>query len=278
MSRIASRFAELKKTGRAAFVPFITAGDPDTDASFSILEKLPAAGADLIELGVPFSDPMADGPAIQASSLRALKAGMNLHKVLDLVRRFRKADTKTPLVLMGYYNPIHAYGTARFANDAADAGVDGLITVDLPPEEDELLRTAAAARAIDIVRLATPTTDDARLKVVLSGAGGFLYYVSIAGVTGTKSFSESDVHAAVSRLKNAGGLPVAVGFGIRTPAQAAGIARFADGAVVGSAIVDRIANGAARGAAHSAMVKDVVEFCRSLADSVHAARSNTVVG
>jgi len=275
MSRIATRFAELKSANRAAFVPFITAGDPDAETTAALLDKLPAAGADLIELGVPFSDPMADGPAIQASSLRALEAGMNLHKVLDLVRRFRKHDKTTPLVLMGYYNPIHDYGTARFAKDAAEIGVDGVITVDLPPEEDEVLRLPAMAQGLDIVRLATPTTDDVRLRTVLDGAGGFLYYVSIAGVTGTKSFSNDDVRAAVARLKAASGLPCAVGFGIRTPEQAAGIAAFADGAVVGSAIVDRIAAGAGRERAD--LVDDVVKYCATLAQSVHAARATSVI-
>src|SRR5580658_11134073 len=221
MSRIAARFAELRKANRAAFVPFITAGDPDADTSFAILERLPKAGADLIELGVPFSDPMADGPAIQASSLRALKGGMTLAKTLDLVQRFRRKNTTTPIVLMGYYNPIHRYGTARFARDAAAAGVDGLITVDLPPEEDEVLRIPAAAQGLDVVRLATPTTDAKRLGTVLSGASGFLYYVSIAGVTGTKNFEADDVREAVARLKASTELPCAVGFGIKTPEQAA---------------------------------------------------------
>jgi tryptophan synthase alpha chain len=268
MSRIAARFEELKHADRAAFVPFITAGDPDSDASFEILSALPAAGADLIELGVPFSDPMADGPAVQASSLRALDAGMTVHKVLDLVRRFRKTDNETPVILMGYYNPIHAYGTAKFAKDAAAAGVDGLITVDLPPEEDEVLRAPANSHGIDIVRLTTPTTDGRRLATIANGASGFLYYVSIAGVTGTKDFAEDEVRAAVARLKAGANLPVAVGFGIKTPEQAASIARFADGAVVGSAIVQRIADAQSR----QNLVKDVVDFCRTLADSVHAAQ------
>ena len=272
MSRIAQRFADLQRDGRAAFVPFITAGDPDPETSFRILEKLPQMGADLIELGVPFSDPMADGPSVQASSLRALKAGMTVHKVLDLVRRFRKGDDKTPIILMGYYNPIHAYGTARFAKDAAEAGVDGLITVDLPPEEDEFLRVPAKAQSLDIVRLATPTTDDKRLPTVLEGAGGFLYYVSIAGVTGTKSFAENDVRAAVARLKEKGGLPVAVGFGIKTPEQAGAIARFADGAVVGSAIVDLVAKNAANGGNRESLVSETLNFCQKLANAVHAAR------
>jgi tryptophan synthase alpha chain len=277
VSRIAHRFAELKRANRAAFVPFITAGDPDLEASFAILEKLPALGADLIELGVPFSDPMADGPAIQASSQRALAAGMTLSKVLELVRRFRRQDAKTPIVLMGYYNPIHAFGTARFAKEAAAAGVDGLITVDLPPEEDDVLRVPAKAQGIDIVRLATPTTDAHRLKVILEGASGFLYYVSIAGVTGTKSFTESDVRAAVERLKAGSGLPCAVGFGIKTPQQAAAIARFADAAVVGSAIVSCIAEGQKGSESSTNLVKRVLDFCRELAESVHAARLERVV-
>jgi tryptophan synthase alpha chain len=268
MSRISIRFAELKAAGRSAFVPFVTAGDPDMETTARLLEKLPAAGADVIELGVPFSDPMADGPAIQASTLRALGAGMTLPKVFDLVRRFRKTDRTTPLVLMGYYNPIHAYGTARFAKDAAEAGVDGLITVDLPPEEDEVLRAPAAAHGLDVVRLATPTTDGARLGAVLAGASGFIYYVSIAGVTGTKSFSEDEVRAAVARLKAASGLPCAVGFGIKTPEQAASVARFADGAVVGSAIVEKIASGREK----AGLVEDVLAFCETLAQAVHGAR------
>jgi tryptophan synthase alpha chain len=273
MSRIAARFAELKKQNRAAFVPFITAGDPDLETSLAILEQLPGAGADVIELGVPFSDPMADGPAVQASSLRALEAGMTLHKTLELVRKFRKADTKTPIVLMGYYNPIHAYGTAKFAKDAAGVGVDGLITVDLPPEEDEVLRMPANAHGVDIVRLATPTTDSARLKVILNGATGYLYYVSVAGVTGTKDFDESEVRTAYSKIKVASDIPTTVGFGIKTPEQAAQIARFADGAVVGSAIVSRIADLKAATEKPDVIVKDVVNFCKALADSVHAARN-----
>ena len=273
MSRIAERFAALKRAGRAGFVPFITAGDPDFDTSFEILQELPAAGADLIELGVPFSDPMADGPAVQASSLRALQAGMTVPKVLELVKRFRKSDSKTPIILMGYYNPIHAYGTARFAKDAAAAGVDGLITVDLPPEEDEVLRLPANAHGLDIVRLATPTTNDIRLSTILNGAGGFLYYVSIAGVTGTKDFANAEVERAVTRMKAQTSLPCAVGFGIKTPEQAAGIARFADGSVVGSAIVTRIAEGLTNGVSRNEIVHDVLKFCTSLANSVHAARA-----
>lgn len=272
MSRIAKRFEELRRANRAGFIPFITAGDPDAETSFAILEKLPVAGADLVELGVPFSDPMADGPAIQASSQRAIAAGMTLAKVLELVRRFRAGDNTTPLVLMGYYNPIHAFGTARFAKESALAGVDGLIIVDLPPEEDEVLRVPAAAQGLDVVRLATPTTDARRLDAILDGAGGFVYYVSIAGVTGTKTFSIDDVRAAVGRLKARTPLACAVGFGIRTEEQAASIALFADAAVVGSAIVSRVAAGLEGHLRRAALVRDVTDFCTALARAVHTAR------
>ena len=275
MSRITQRFAELKAAHRAAFIPFITAGDPDPETSLDILKRLPEAGADLIELGVPFSDPMADGPAIQASSQRALKAGMTFGKVLEMVRAFRTFDARTPVVLMGYFNPIHAWGVERFVEEAARAGVDGLITVDLPPEEDEILRTPALAHGLDVIRLATPTTDDARLAVILNGAQGFLYYVSIAGVTGTKSFSGEAVRRALARIKVHAQIPVAVGFGIRTPEQAAEIARFADGAVVGSAIVSRFAEFSAAG--KKDLVDEVLGFCAGLAQSVHAARAQAAV-
>jgi len=278
MSRIASTFAALKKDGRAAFVPFITAGDPDSDTFFELLQKLPAAGADVIEIGIPFSDPMADGPTNQASYLRALKSGMTVVKLLELVRRFRKTDSKTPVVLMGAYNPVHAYGTARFARDAAEVGVDGLLIVDLPAEEDDVLRLPATSHGIDIIRFLAPTTDDERLKVVLDGASGYLYYASIAGITGTKTYAESDVRAALQRIKRATGLPCVVGFGIKTPEQAGDIARIADGAVVGSAIVARVERGAADGAGRAELVRDVVEFCTALAKSVHAAEPASVVG
>jgi tryptophan synthase alpha chain len=265
MSRLAARFAELKSQGRAAFVPFVTAGDPDMDISLTILEQLPGAGADVIELGMPFTDPMADGPAVQASSLRALKAGATMSRVIDLVRKFRKGDNKTPIVLMGYYNPVHAYGTAKFIRDVAAAGVDGLIIVDLPPEEDEVLRVPAISQGVDLIRLVTPTTDAARLEKVLNGASGYLYYVSITGVTGTKSFAQDQVAAAVARIKAASALPVAVGFGIRTPEQAAAIAGIADGVVVGSAIVSRIA-----AVPKDKAAAEVLELCRVLAGSTHA--------
>ncbi|MEJ1970629.1 MAG: tryptophan synthase subunit alpha [Rhizomicrobium sp.] len=272
MSRIAAKFAELKKMNRAAFVPFVTGGDPDYETSCALVAALPGAGADIIELGIPFSDPMADGPTNQASYLRALKAGMTLPKLIDLVRKFRKGDGKTPVVLMGAYNPIHAYGTARFMKDAAEAGVDGLLIVDVPAEEDEVLRIPAGGHGIDIVRFLAPTTDAARLPTVLDGAAGYLYYASIAGITGTKSFAEDEVKAALARIQAATKLPVVVGFGIRTPEQAAGIARFADGAVVGSAIVARIESHSLKGTKRAELVADVTEFCAALAKSVHAAR------
>jgi len=278
MSRIAARFAELARANRAAFIPFITAGDPDAETSSAILERLPGAGADLIELGVPFSDPMADGPAVQASSLRALNAGMRVTKVLAMVRRFRERDRDTPIILMGYFNPIHRYGVEAFARDAAEAGVDGLITVDLPPEEDAVLREPANNCGLDIIRLATPTTDEKRLRTILDGAGGFLYYVSIAGVTGTKSYAQSDVASALAKLKQRSKIPCAVGFGIKTPEQAAAIARMADGAVVGSAIVSRIAAALESGRPRADIVMEVVDFCGTLAQSVHAARDKSVVG
>ena len=265
MSRLSQRFSELKKEGRAAFIPFISAGDPDMETSQAILEALPGCGADIIELGMPFSDPMADGPAVQASSTRAIAAGATLPKVIELVRKFRKKDGKTPIVLMGYFNPIHAYGTARFARDAAAAGVDGLIAVDLPIEEDEVLRVPAAAQGVDLVRFVTPTTGEARLRSIVEAASGYLYYVSVAGVTGTKSFAENEVAAALARVRAATSLPVAVGFGIKTPEQAATIARIADGVVVGSAIVNTVA--ANLGRPPETVVKAVRELCMSLAQA-----------
>jgi tryptophan synthase alpha chain len=277
MSRIAAAFAVLKKENRSAFVPFVTAGDPDADTFLEIVQKLPAAGADIVEIGIPFSDPMADGPTNQASYLRALKAGMTLSKLLELVRRFRKTNDKTPLVLMGAYNPIHAYGTARFARDAAEAGVDGLLIVDLPVEEDDVLRLPAASHGIDMIRLLAPTTDDARLKAVLDGATGYLYYASIAGITGTKTYAEADVRASLQRIRRATNLPCVVGFGIRTPEQAGDIAGIADGAVVGSSIVARIEKSVAEGVRRNGLVADVLDFCTALAKSVHAVRPASVV-
>lgn len=273
MNRIAARFAELKKAGRSAFVPFVTAGDPDFDTALALLRALPGAGADLIELGIPFSDPMADGPVIQASYLRALRSGMTLVKVLETVRKFRKTDKATPLVLMGSYNPIHAYGTARFAKDAAEAGIDGLLIVDLPPEEDDVLRMPAALHGLDVVRFVTPTSDATRLGTILDGASGYLYYVSMAGITGTKAIEAGDVEAAVDALRARTKLPVTVGFGIKTPEQAARIARFADGVVVGTAIVERVYENVN---AKAELVAKVSEFCAGLANSVHAAAPKTV--
>jgi tryptophan synthase alpha chain len=276
MSRIAGRFAELKAVGRKAFVPFLSAGDPDFETSFAIMEKLPGAGADLIELGMPFSDPMADGPAVQASSLRALKSGADMGRTLELVKKFRKTDGKTPIILMGYFNPIHAYGAARFTRDAAAAGADGLIVVDLPPEEDGVLRLPAQTQGLDIIRLATPTSDAARLTTILDGASGFLYYVSITGVTGTKNFDSTAVSAAVGRIRMATSLPVAVGFGVKTPEHAAQIAKIADAVVVGSAIVSQIAE--KMDAPRADLIASVVELCRVLATSTHNASSGAVQG
>ncbi len=271
--RIGRRFAELKAAGRAGLVTYLTCGDPDAASFARLLAELPAGGADLIEIGMPFSDPMADGPSIQAAGLRALKAGMTLKETLAIVRRFRAGDTATPIVLMGYYNPIFIYGAARFLDDAKAAGVDGLIVVDLPPEHDEELCLPALAAGIDFIRLATPTTDDRRLPTVLKHTAGFIYYVSVAGVTGTKSADAAGIAAAVARLKRQSRLPVAVGFGIRTPEQAAAVARIADAAVVGSALVDEVAAHLdAAGAATPDMVTAVLGRVRALAAGVRAAR------
>ena len=237
-TRIDRRFAELKTEGRAALVTFLTAGDPDPETSLALVRALPAAGADVIELGMPFTDPMADGSAIQMSSQRALKAGQTLKKTLELVRAFRGSDDATPLVLMGYYNPIYVYGVDRFLRDATSAGVDGLIIVDLPPEEDEELCLPALKAGLNFIRLATPTTDDKRLPAVLANTSGFVYYVSITGITGAATPDAEKVAAAVARIKRHTKLPVAVGFGVRTAEQAAGIASGADGVVVGSALVN----------------------------------------
>jgi len=271
--RIAHRFAALKSEGRAGFVTFVTAGDPDYETSLALVKGLPGAGADLIELGMPFTDPMADGPAIQASSLRALKAGQTMIRTLDLVRAFREGDGDTPVVLMGYYNPIYIYGVDRFLSDARAAGVDGLIVVDLPPEEDEELCLPALAAGINFIRLATPTTDDARLPAVLANTSGFVYYVSILGITGTRSAAAAEVSSAVARLKRHTDLPVAVGFGIKTPQQAAEIARAADAAVVGSALVSRIADNLdAHGKPRPGLVEDVLGLVRDLAAGVRSVR------
>jgi tryptophan synthase alpha chain len=271
--RIAARFAALKRDNRAALVAFLTAGDPDLDTSLALLNGLPAAGADVIELGMPFSDPMADGPAIQAATLRALAAGTTLRKTLALVRAFRENDAATPVVLMGYFNPIYRYGTEKFCADARAAGADGLIVVDLPPEEDQELYLPARRAGLHCIRLATPTSDEARLPRVLERTGGFLYYVSIAGITGTKAADTADVEAAVARLRRHTDLPLAVGFGIKTPQAAATIARAADAAVVGSAIVETVkASLDPHGRASEKTVPAVLAFVKSLADAVRAAR------
>ncbi len=273
-SRIDRRFAALTAEGRAGLITFITAGDPDLATCQALLDGLPAAGADLIELGVPFTDPMADGPAIQASSLRALAGRTTVRKTLELVRNFRAKDADTPIILMGYYNPLHAYGVERFLADAKADGVDGLIIVDLPPEEDEELCIPALKAGVSFIRLTTPTTDDQRLPAVLRNNSGFIYYVSIAGITGTASAANSAVDAAVERLKRHTTLPVAVGFGIKTPEQAAAVARVADAAVVGSAIVTRLADGLdAAGRPRPGLVEDVLGFVRELAAGVRGARS-----
>ncbi|MCW5697036.1 MAG: tryptophan synthase subunit alpha [Bauldia sp.] len=240
-SRIDRRFVACAAEGRAALVTFVSAGDPDYDTSLAILEALPGAGADVIELGMPFSDPMAEGPPIQRSSQRALRAGQTMAKTLAMVRAFRAGDRDTPIVLMGYYNPIYSYGNEAFLADAAAAGVDGLIVVDLPPEADDELCIPAAKHGLNFIRLATPTTDDRRLPAVLANTSGFIYYVSILGITGTASPDTSKVAAAVARIKKHTTLPVAVGFGVKTAEQASAIGRTADGVVVGSALVNAIA-------------------------------------
>jgi tryptophan synthase alpha chain len=273
-SRIEKRFAALKAEGRGALVTFITAGDPDPVVSMEILKGLPRAGADLIEIGMPFSDPMAEGPPVQASSLRALKAGMTLAKTLEMVRGFRKGDSDTPVILMGYFNPIYSYGVERFVKDAKVAGVDGLIVVDLPPEEDDELCLPALDAGIHWIRLATPTTDEKRLPTVLNNTSGFVYYVSIMGITGTAAVPTDHVREAVTRLRRHTQLPIAVGFGIRTPEQASAVAAIADGAVVGSAIVDTVkAELDDKGRAKPGLAGKVLALVDSLASGVRASRA-----
>ena len=273
--RIHERFTALRAEGRAGLVTFVTAGDPDFETSWNILAGLPEAGADLIEIGMPFSDPMADGPAIQASSLRALGSGQNMAKTIDLVRRFRAADATTPLLLMGYYNPIYRYGNQRFLDDAKSAGADGLIIVDLPPEEDSELCLPARASGLHFIRLATPTTDQARLAKVLTNASGFIYYVSITGITGTRSARPGDVNERIAALRAATDLPIAVGFGIKTPQQAAAIARIADAVVVGSALVERIRQGLDDDRRPGAgLVAETLGLVKELAAGVRGARQS----
>ena len=272
-TRIDRRFAALKQEGRAALVTFTMAGDPDYDTSLAIAKALPKAGADIIELGMPFTDPMADGPAIQAAGLRALKSGQRMTKTLAMVREFRKEDSETPIVLMGYYNPIFIYGSDRFLSDAKAAGVDGLIVVDLPPEEDDELCLPALKAGLNFIRLATPTTDDKRLPTVLTNTSGFVYYVSITGITGAAAPDTTRVAAAVKRIKRHTGLPVAVGFGVRTAEQARAIAEGADGVVVGSALVDALRNSLDKsGKASPGTVKAVTDLVASLARGMRSAR------
>lgn len=271
-TRIDRRFSALKKEGRAALVTFVTAGDPDLEASSKILAGLPAAGADVIEIGMPFSDPMADGPAIQASSLRALKAGQTMRKTLAMVKAFRKQDDATPIVLMGYYNPIYVYPSKAFLDEAKAAGVDGLIVVDVPPEADDELCLPAMEHGLNFIRLATPTTDAGRLPAVLNNTSGFLYYVSIAGITGTAAPDVSAVHRQVERIKRSTALPVAVGFGVKTPQQAKAIAGGADGVVVGSALVTAIEKSlTAEGRATDRTVPAVLDLVRELSAALKAA-------
>jgi tryptophan synthase alpha chain len=272
-TRIEQRFADLKREGRAALVTFTMAGDPDYATSLALAKALPKAGADVIELGMPFTDPMADGPAIQAAGQRALKAGQDMDKTLSLVREFRKGDNATPLVLMGYYNPIYIYGVDRFLADAKAAGVDGLIVVDLPPEEDEELCLPALKAGVNFIRLATPTTDDKRLPAVLKNTSGFVYYVSITGITGAAAPDAGKVGAAVGRIKKHTQLPVAVGFGVRDAARAKAIAEGADGVVVGSALIDVLRGTLDKdGKAVAGTVKAVADLVSSLAEGVRAVR------
>ncbi|MEL7300901.1 MAG: tryptophan synthase subunit alpha [Pseudomonadota bacterium] len=263
MSRIDAKFAELKAAGKKAFVAYVMAGDPDYETALEVVKGLPAAGVDIIELGLPFTDPMADGPTIQLAGQRALEAGMTLEKTLDTARALRAEDDTTPIVLMGYYNPIFSHGVDRFLADAEEAGVDGLIVVDLPPEEDEELCIPAQRAGLNFIRLATPTTDDRRLPKVLQNTSGFVYYVSITGITGAAAAEAGDVGPEVSRIKAATDLPVIVGFGIKTPEASQRIASVADGAVVGSAIVERIGKGESPA--------DILAFVKSLADGAHSA-------
>ena len=265
MSRIDSTFGRLKAEDKAAFVSYIMGGDPDFDTALEIMKGLPEAGVDIIELGLPFTDPMADGPSIQLAGQRALEGGMTLAKTLDMARQFRVQDNETPIILMGYYNPIYSMGVDSFLKAAAGAGVDGLIVVDLPPEEDDELCLPTVAAGLHFIRLATPTTDDRRLPAVLQNTSGFVYYVSITGITGAAEAQAADVGPEVARIKAASNLPVCVGFGVKTPERASEIGRVADGVVVGSAIVDQIGDGKS--------VSDVLDFVRSLADGAHSART-----
>jgi len=274
MTRIDARFAALRREGRAGLVTFVMAGDPDPVTSVAIVKALPQAGADVIEIGMPFTDPMADGPAIQAAGLRALRGGQTLKKTLALVTAFRRSNDTTPIVLMGYYNPIYIYGVDRFLADAIGAGVDGLIVVDLPPEEDDELCRPALRAGLNFIRLATPTTDDKRLPAVLANTSGFVYYVSITGITGSAVPDAGKVSSAVARIKRHTALPVCVGFGVKDPGSAAAIARGADGVVVGSALVDALRGSLVNGKAGSGTVKAVTGLVADLAAGVRGARAH----
>ena len=275
MTRIATRFAALKREGRGALIPFVEAWDPDVSTSMALLRGMPAAGADLIEIGIPFTDPMADGPIIQAAGKRALAAGVKVAHVLQMVRDFRRDDDATPIILMGYLNPVLSYGTERFCADAASAGVDGLIMVDLPTEEADVLVPSARAHDIDIIRLVAPTTDDKRLPIVLEGSSGFVYYVSITGITGTRSATSDHLAEAIPRIRAATDLPIAVGFGVRTPQQAAAASRIADAAVVASALIDTLANHLdEHGRAKPDAVPVVLDQVRALAKGVRDTKVN----
>jgi tryptophan synthase alpha chain len=279
VTRIDARFAALKKEGRAALVTFTMAGDPDYASALAILRALPKAGADVIELGMPFTDPMADGPAIQAAGLRALKAGQDMKRTLSLIREFRAGDEATPIVLMGYYNPIYIYGCERFLADAKAAGVDGLIVVDLPPEEDAELCLPALQAGLNFIRLATPTTDDKRLPAVLRNTSGFVYYVSITGITGAAAPDADKVNDAVARIKRHTRLPVCVGFGVRNPEQARAIAQGADGVVVGSALIDAVRKSLSPdNKATPATVASVTDLVRALSQGVRAVQRAAVRG
>jgi len=275
MGRIETAFAKAEEQKRGTLGVFVTAGDPDMETSARILDAVAEAGADIIEFGMPFSDPMADGPAIQASSLRALKGGMTLAKTLEMAKAFRQRRSDTPLILMGYFNPIYIYGTAKFLDEAVAAGVDGLIVVDLPPEEDAELCLPAKAAGLSFIRLVTPTSDEKRLPAVLAEASGFVYYVSITGITGTKSAAGASIAEAYSRIKSFTDLPVVTGFGIRTPAAAAEAATLSDGAVVGSAVVDIIADGiASESPDHDAIVQKIAAFVGDLATGIAASKKD----
>ncbi len=273
MSRIAARFAVLRAEGRGALITFLEAWDPDAATSLDILRGMPAAGADLIEIGCPFTDPMADGPTIQVAGRRALKAGATMHRTLAMVRDFRAGDGATPIVLMGYLNPILSYGVEKFCTDAAASGVDGLIVVDLPSEEADLMVPLATTNGLDIIRLVAPTTNEARLPIVLDGGSGFVYYVSITGITGTRTASAEDLAAAIPKVRHATDLPIAIGFGVRTPAQAAAAVQAADAAVVASALIETLAGTLDKdGRAQPDTVRRVLDHVRALAEGVRGAR------